>query len=232
MILNHLGRFVTPPGWLLAGKGWLLSGTGHADSVTEERREEFLNLISPAIYLVTSHKHGAQDRVAKSGFDFGMSEDDQIWAKPELTVMTRARAVSRRRGVRPRVRAGVDAGTSAARAVTYPRPAEDKKLDEVGRALKLVGLNHLVEHVEEEAPWDQMLSGGEKEACIRADPASSAERHPASRDHRMELLTKEPCLSGLYTHPPVLVFFHNRTSTRSPLAPMSWTRWSERAMRE
>jgi hypothetical protein len=75
----------------------------------------------------------------------------------------RIRAVSSRRGVRPRVHAGVDAGTSAARAVTYPRPAEDKKLDEVGRALKLVGLDHLVEHVEEEAPCDQMLSGGEKQ---------------------------------------------------------------------
>lgn len=42
----------------------------------------------------------------------------------------------------------------------------------------------------------------------------------------------DPCLSGLHIHPPVLVFFHNRTSTRLPLAPMSWTRLSERAMRE
>jgi ABC-type ATPase involved in cell division len=97
-----------------------------------------------------------------------MSEDDQIWAKPELTVMTRARtdrirAVSRRRGVRPRVHAGVDAGTSAARAVTYPRPAEDKKPDEVGRGLEARRPRSLVEHVEEEAPWDQMLSGGEKQ---------------------------------------------------------------------
>jgi hypothetical protein len=42
----------------------------------------------------------------------------------------------------------------------------------------------------------------------------------------------DACLSGLHIHPPVLVFFHNRASTRSPLAPMSWTRLSERAMRE
>ena len=137
---------MTPPGWLLPGKDWLLSGTGHAYSVTEEWREEFLNLIPPAIYLVTSSTLST-DRVTKSGFDLGISEDDQIWAKPELTVMGRARtdrirAVSRRRGVRPRVHAGVDAGTSAARAVTSPRPAEDRKLDEVGRALKLVGLDH------------------------------------------------------------------------------------------
>jgi hypothetical protein len=50
--MNPLGRFVTPPGRLLPRRTG--SETGHADSITEERREEFLNLIPPAIYLVTS----------------------------------------------------------------------------------------------------------------------------------------------------------------------------------
>jgi hypothetical protein len=125
--------------------------------------------------------HGAQDRVTKYGFDLGMSEDDQIWAKPELTVMTRARtdrirAVSRRRGVRPRVHGGVDVGTSAARAVTYPRPAEDKKLDEVGRALSSSALITGRARRGTSPMGPDVVRWREAEACIRADPASSADR--------------------------------------------------------
>ena len=38
-----------------------------------------------------------------------------------------------------------------------------RTIDEVAKALKLVGLGHLVDRLDEEAPWDQTLSGGEKQ---------------------------------------------------------------------
>jgi putative ATP-binding cassette transporter len=53
-------------------------------------------------------------------------------------------------------RAYVPVGTLR-RAVTYPLPAEDKTVDEIAGALKLVGLEHLVERIGEKAPWDQIL---------------------------------------------------------------------------
>jgi putative ATP-binding cassette transporter len=59
-------------------------------------------------------------------------------------------------------RAYVPVGTLR-RAATYPRRAEDKDADEIARVLKLAGLDHLVDRIEEDAPWDQMLSGGEKQ---------------------------------------------------------------------
>ena len=59
-------------------------------------------------------------------------------------------------------RAYVPAG-SLRRAATYPEPADSKEIDEVAKALKQVGLGHLVDRLDEEAPWDQTLSGGEKQ---------------------------------------------------------------------
>jgi len=49
------------------------------------------------------------------------------------------------------------------RAVCYPQAAESWTLEEIGAALDKVGLGHLKDKVEEEAPWDQTLSGGEKQ---------------------------------------------------------------------
>ncbi|CAN7573615.1 ABC transporter ATP-binding protein/permease [Agrobacterium tumefaciens] len=49
------------------------------------------------------------------------------------------------------------------RAVCYPQAAESWTLEEIGAALDKVGLGHLKGKVEEEAPWDQTLSGGEKQ---------------------------------------------------------------------
>ena len=122
-------------------------------------------------------------------------------------------------------RAYVPVGTLR-RAVTYPRPAEDKDVDEVARALKLVGLDQLVDHIEEDAPWEQTLSGGEKQRLAFArilvhrpnivvlDEATSA-LDPASQDHLMELLTKE--LSAItivsVAHRPELEAFHDRKIT-------------------
>src|SRR6201994_2273967 len=49
------------------------------------------------------------------------------------------------------------------RAVAYPGAAEDWNIEQIGEALHKVGLDHLKEKIEEEAPWDQTLSGGEKQ---------------------------------------------------------------------
>jgi putative ATP-binding cassette transporter len=59
-------------------------------------------------------------------------------------------------------RAYIPVGTLR-RAATYPEPADSKGIEEVADALKRVGLKHLIDRLEEEAPWDQTLSGGEKQ---------------------------------------------------------------------
>ncbi|MFB2607646.1 ATP-binding cassette domain-containing protein, partial [Rhizobium phaseoli] len=49
------------------------------------------------------------------------------------------------------------------RAVAYPRAADSWTAEEVKSALAKVGLEYLNEKIEEDAPWDQILSGGEKQ---------------------------------------------------------------------
>ena len=49
------------------------------------------------------------------------------------------------------------------RATTYPAPPEEIPAEDVITALELVGLEYLTERLDEEAPWDQTLSGGEKQ---------------------------------------------------------------------
>ena len=49
------------------------------------------------------------------------------------------------------------------RATTYPAPAEEIPHQEVAEALELVGLEHLLDRIDEDGPWDQTLSGGEKQ---------------------------------------------------------------------
>src|SRR5215212_8328222 len=50
------------------------------------------------------------------------------------------------------------------RAATYPRAAEDFKDKEIAESLKAVGLEHLVEKLDdEEGKWDRTLSGGEQQ---------------------------------------------------------------------
>ena len=122
-------------------------------------------------------------------------------------------------------RAYVPAG-SLRRAATYPEPAESKEIDEVAKALKQVGLGHLVDRLDEEAPWDQTLSGGEKQRLAFArillhrpdiivlDEATSA-LDPDSQDKLMELLTKELNATTIVSvgHRPELEAFHNRKIT-------------------
>ena len=49
------------------------------------------------------------------------------------------------------------------RAIAYPGAADDWRTEQICDALHKVGLDHLKEKIEEDGPWDQTLSGGEKQ---------------------------------------------------------------------
>jgi len=51
----------------------------------------------------------------------------------------------------------------AGRAVAYPAAADNWTIAEINAALDKVGLEYLKGRIEEDAPWDQTLSGGEKQ---------------------------------------------------------------------
>ena len=92
--------------------------------------------------------------------------------------------------------------------------------------MKQVGLGHLVDRLDEEAPWDQTLSGGEKQRLAFArillhrpdiivlDEATSA-LDPESQDKLMDLLTKELNATTIVSvgHRPELEAFHSRKIT-------------------
>ncbi len=112
------------------------------------------------------------------------------------------------------------------RAIAYPGAAEDWDLDTIKTTLDRVGLGHLQDRVEEEAPWDQTLSGGEKQRLTVArvllhrpdiivlDEATAA-LDAKSQDELMELLSEE--MEGLTIlsvgHRPELERFHSRKLT-------------------
>ncbi len=109
------------------------------------------------------------------------------------------------------------------RAVAYPGAAEDWTLDEIGDALHKVGLDHLKDKIEEEAPWDQTLSGGEKQRLAFArlllhnpdivvlDEATSA-LDEKSQDKMMEIVTSELPKATIVSvaHRVELEAFHSR----------------------
>lgn len=112
------------------------------------------------------------------------------------------------------------------RAVAYPGAAEDWSEDEIGKALHKVGLDHLKEKIEEDAPWDQTLSGGEKQRLAFArlllhnpdivvlDEATSA-LDEKSQDKIMDMLTKELPKATIISvaHRAELEAFHSRKIT-------------------
>src|SRR6266403_5706992 len=87
------------------------------------------------------------------------------------------------------------------RAAAYPAAAEDWTVEQIGEALDKVGLAHLKGKIEEDGPWDQTLSEGEKQRLAFArlflhnpdiivlDEATSA-LDEKSQDKMMELVTK------------------------------------------
>jgi putative ATP-binding cassette transporter len=109
------------------------------------------------------------------------------------------------------------------RAAAYPAAAEDWSVEEIGQSLDKVGLGHLKEKIEEDAPWDQTLSGGEKQRLAFArlflhkpdiivlDEATSA-LDAKSQDSMMELLTEELPTATVVSvaHRAELEAFHSR----------------------
>ena len=112
------------------------------------------------------------------------------------------------------------------RAVAYPGAAEDWDLETIGAALDRVGLGHLQGRIEDDEPWDQTLSGGEKQRLTIArvllhrpdiivlDEATAA-LDPKSQDDLMKMLSEE--MEGLTIlsvgHRPELEQFHSRKLT-------------------
>ena len=105
----------------------------------------------------------------------------------------------------------------------YPDAPESRSIEEIAEAFKRVGLEHLIDRIEDEAPWDQTLSGGEKQRLAFAriflhnpdiivlDEATAA-LDPESQDKLMELLSRQPENTTLMSvgHRPELEAFHNR----------------------
>jgi len=112
---------------------------------------------------------------------------------------------------------------SLRRAASYPSPADEWSSDEIVEAFKKCGLEHLAERLDEVGPWDQTLSGGEKQrlAFVRMflhkpdivifDEATSA-LDPSSQGSLMELLgdlLKNATVVSV-AHRPELEAFHGR----------------------
>jgi len=109
------------------------------------------------------------------------------------------------------------------RAIAYPGAADDWDDQEMGAALDKVGLSHLTERLNEDAPWDQTLSGGEKQRLAFArlilhnpdiivlDEATSA-LDPPSQDKMMEMLNTELPDATVVSvaHRPELEQYHSR----------------------
>jgi vitamin B12/bleomycin/antimicrobial peptide transport system ATP-binding/permease protein len=109
------------------------------------------------------------------------------------------------------------------RAVAYPGAADDWSVEQIGEALHKVGLDHLKEKIEEEAPWDQTLSGGEKQRLAFArlllhnpdivvlDEATSA-LDEKSQDKMMDIVTHELPKATIVSvaHRVELEAFHSR----------------------
>ncbi|MEZ2133131.1 MULTISPECIES: ABC transporter ATP-binding protein/permease [unclassified Sinorhizobium] len=112
------------------------------------------------------------------------------------------------------------------RTVAYPRAADSWTLDEIKAALEKVGLGYLNDKIEEEAPWDQTLSGGEKQRLAFArlllhdpdiivlDEATSA-LDEKSQDKMMEMVIHElPKVTIIsVAHRAELEAFHSRKIT-------------------
>jgi putative ATP-binding cassette transporter len=109
------------------------------------------------------------------------------------------------------------------RAVAYPGAADDWLPEQICDALHKVGLDHLKEKIEEDAPWDQTLSGGEKQRLAFArlllhnpdivvlDEATSA-LDEKSQDRMMEMVIRELPNATIVSvaHRAELEAFHSR----------------------
>jgi putative ATP-binding cassette transporter len=108
------------------------------------------------------------------------------------------------------------------RAATYPDAPESRSIEQVADAFRCVGLGHLADKLDEEGPWDQILSGGEKQRLafsrillhnpdiVVLDEATAA-LDPASQVKLMQLIADRPLTTLLSVgHRPELEAFHTR----------------------
>ncbi|MBB6411675.1 ABC transporter ATP-binding protein/permease [Mesorhizobium sangaii] len=112
------------------------------------------------------------------------------------------------------------------RAVAYPAAADNWTIKEIKAALDRVGLAYLADKIEEDAPWDQTLSGGEKQRLAFArlllhspdiivlDEATAA-LDEKSQGKMMEVLIQElPKVTIIsVAHRAELEVFHSRKIT-------------------
>src|SRR5665647_179239 len=109
------------------------------------------------------------------------------------------------------------------RAATYPLSPADTPNDTVRELMATAGLGYLVEHLDEEAPWNRTLSGGECQrlAFVRLllhqpdivvmDEATSA-LDPPSQEYLMTLVAERLPRTAIVSiaHRPELEAFHHR----------------------
>ena len=112
------------------------------------------------------------------------------------------------------------------RAIAYPGSADSWDEEEIGTALHKVGLDHLKEKIDEDAPWDQTLSGGEKQRLAFArlllhnpdivvlDEGTSA-LDDKSQDRMMDMLMMELPKATIVSvaHRVELEAYHSRKIT-------------------
>jgi putative ATP-binding cassette transporter len=115
------------------------------------------------------------------------------------------------------------------RAINYPDAPDSKSLEQLTKVLHSVGLGRLVEHVDEERSWNQVLSCGEKQRLsfarlllhrpdiIVLDEATAALDHQ-SECELMELLCKELADATIISiaHRPELETYHTRQFALQP----------------
>ena len=118
---------------------------------------------------------------------------------------------------------------SLRRVVSYPDAADSRSAGEIAAALHKVDLGHLAARLDEDAPWDRLLSGGEKQRLAFAriflmrpdivvlDEATAALDLP-SQDRLMKRLMRELADATIVSvgHRPELAAFHHRTVTLAP----------------
>jgi putative ATP-binding cassette transporter len=109
------------------------------------------------------------------------------------------------------------------RAVSYPSPEDAFSKKRVTEVMKQVGLQDFVDRLDEDEPWDQILSGGEKQRLAFArlilqepdiivlDEATSA-LDPPSQRQLMDLLEEKEAKATVLSvgHRPELEDFHDR----------------------